>query len=126
MKKAKIIFWITTIIIFLFEGVMPALFSQSQEAKEGIRHLGYPEYFGNALVVFKILGVLVLVIPSIPKNVKEWAYAGFGFDFIFASISHFAIDGAGFQSFFPLIFLVILAISYIYYHKIERYKNIAL
>jgi len=126
MKKAKIIFWITTTIIFLFEGVMPALTSQSELAKEGIKHLGYPEYFGNALVVFKILGVLALVIPSIPKNVKEWAYAGFGFDFIFASISHFAVDGINFQSFFPLIFLVILAISYIYYHKIERYKNIAL
>ena len=126
MKKAKIIFWITTTIIFLFEGVMPALTSQTELAKEGIRHLGYPEYFGNALVVFKILGVLVLIIPSIPKNVKEWAYAGFGFDFIFATISHTAIDGVGFQSFFPLIFLVILAISYIYYHKIERYKNIAL
>ncbi|MDQ1166317.1 DoxX family protein [Flavobacterium sp. SORGH_AS_0622] len=126
MKKAKIIFWITTIIIFLFEGVMPALFSQSQEAKEGIRHLGYPEYFGVALVIFKILGVLALVIPQVPKNVKEWAYAGFGFDFIFASISHFAVDGINFQSFFPLIFLVILAISYTYYHKIERYKNIAL
>ncbi|WP_264550696.1 DoxX family protein [Flavobacterium sp. N2038] len=126
MKKAKIIFWITTITIFLFEGVMPALTSQTELAKEGIRHLGYPEYFGNALVVFKILGVLVLVIPQIPKNVKEWAYAGFGFDFIFASISHFAIDGVNFQSFFPLIFLVILALSYIYYHKVERYKNIAL
>ncbi|WP_291148749.1 DoxX family protein [Flavobacterium sp. UBA7680] len=126
MKKAKIIFWVTTIIIFLFEGVMPALTSQTELAKEGIRHLGYPEYFGNALVIFKILGVLVLVIPSVPKNVKEWAYAGFGFDFIFASISHFAVDGINFQSFFPLIVLVILAISYIYYHKIERYKNIAL
>jgi len=126
MKKAKIIFWITTIIIFLFEGVMPALTSQSEMAKEGIRHLGYPEYFGVALVIFKILGVLALVIPQVPKNVKEWAYAGFGFDFIFASISHFAVDGVNFQSFFPLIFLVILAISYIYYHKIERYKNIAL
>ncbi|KQO20920.1 hypothetical protein ASF10_15165 [Flavobacterium sp. Leaf82] len=126
MKKAKIIFWITTIIIFLFEGVMPALTSQSEMAKEGIKHLGYPEYFGNALVVFKILGVLILVIPQIPKNVKEWAYAGFGFDFIFACISHLAVDGVNFQSFFPLIFLVILAISYTYYHKIERYKNIAL
>jgi hypothetical protein len=126
MKKAKIIFWITTTIIFLFEGVMPALTSQSELAKEGIRHLGYPEYFGNALVIFKILGVLILVIPSVPKNVKEWAYAGFGFDFIFASISHFAVDGMTFQGFFPLIFLVILAISYIYYHKIERHKNIAL
>lgn len=126
MKKAKIIFWITTIIIFLFEGVMPALTSQTELAKEGIRHLGYPEYFGNALVVFKILGVLVLVIPQVSNRVKEWAYAGFAFDFIFASISHFAVDGVDFQSFFPLIFLVILAISYIYHHKIERYKNIAL
>lgn len=126
MKKAKIIFWTTTIIIFLFEGVMPALTSQTELAKEGIRHLGYPEYFGNALVVFKILGVLALVIPQVPKNVKEWAYAGFGFDFIFASISHFAVDGVNFQSFFPLIVFLILAISYIYYHKIERYKNIAL
>lgn len=126
MKKAKIIFWITTTIIFLFEGVMPALTSQSEMAKEGIRHLGYPEYFGNALVIFKILGVLILVIPQIPKNVKEWAYAGFAFDFIFASISHFAVDGVGFEGFFPLIFLVILAISYVYYHKLERYKNIAM
>jgi hypothetical protein len=126
MKKAKIIFWITTTIIFLFEGLMPALTSQSEMAKEGIKHLGYPEYFGNALVVFKILGVLILVIPQIPKNVKEWAYAGFAFDFIFASISHFAVDGVGFEGFFPLIFLVILAISYVYYHKLERYKNTAM
>ena len=126
MKKAKIIFWIATIIIFLFEGVMPAFTSQTEMAKEGLRHLGYPEYFGNALVVFKILGVLALVIPQVPKNVKEWAYAGFGFDFIFAAISHYAVDGLDIQSFFPLVFLVILAISYIYYHKIERYKNIAM
>ncbi|RUT72377.1 DoxX family protein [Flavobacterium cupreum] len=126
MNKAKIIFWITTIIIFLFEGVMPALTSQSELAKEGIRHLGYPEYFGNALVVFKVLGVLALVIPQVPNRIKEWAYAGFTFDFLFASISHFAVDGFGFQSFFPLIILVILLISYFYYHKIERHKNIAL
>ncbi|MCV9933069.1 DoxX family protein [Flavobacterium sp. LS1R47] len=124
MKSTKIIFWITTIIIFLFEGVMPALTSQTELAKEGIRHLGYPEYFGNALVVFKILGVLVLVIPSIPNRVKEWAYAGFAFDFIFASISHFAVDGAGFQAIFPLIFLVILIISYINYHKLLSYKSL--
>lgn len=119
MKKDKIIFWTATIIIFLFEGVMPALTSQSKLAKEGIRHLGYPEYFGNALVVFKILGVLALVIPQVPKRIKEWAYAGFGFDFIFACISHTVVDGFGFQSFFPLIIFAILAVSYVYYHKIN-------
>ncbi|WP_417941734.1 DoxX family protein [Flavobacterium sp. RS13.1] len=123
MKKEKIIFWTTTILIFLFEGVMPALTSQTELAKEGIRHLGYPEYFGNALVVFKILGVLALVIPQVPNRVKEWAYAGFAFDFIFASISHFAVDGLDFQGFLPLIILAILMTSYVYYHKIERAKK---
>ncbi|TDW48064.1 DoxX-like protein [Flavobacterium sp. 270] len=126
MKTTKIIFWITTILIFLFEGVMPALTSQSEMAKEGIRHLGYPEYFGNALVVFKILGVLALIIPQVPKRVKEWAYAGFAFDFIFASISHFAVDGIGMQGFFPLIVFAVLIASYVSYHKLERFKNIAL
>jgi len=123
MKKAKIIFWTTTILIFLFEGVMPALTSQSEMAKEGLRHLGYPEYFGVALVVFKILGVLALVIPQVPNRVKEWAYAGFAFDFIFASISHFVVDGVDFQGFFPLIVLAVLMTSYVYHHKIQRYKN---
>ncbi|MEJ7767707.1 MAG: DoxX family protein [Chitinophagaceae bacterium] len=119
MKKTKIIYWTTTIIIFLFEGVMPALTSQTELAKEGIRHLGYPEYFGNALIVFKILGVLALAIPRIPIRIKEWAYAGFAFDFIFAAISHGAVDGMNFQTFFPIIFLCILAVSYWAYHKLR-------
>ncbi|TLF44336.1 DoxX family protein [Maribacter aurantiacus] len=119
-KTNKIIFWTTTIIIFLMEGVMPALTSQTELAKEGIRHLGYPEYFGNALVVFKVLGALVLIIPQIPKRIKEWAYAGFAFDFIFASISHFAVDGMDFQSFFPLIILGILIASYVSFHKLQK------
>jgi hypothetical protein len=120
MKKDKIIFWTTTIIIFLFEGVMPALTSQTELAKEGIRQLGYPVYFGNALVVFKVMGALTLIIPQISKQLKEWAYAGFAFDFLFASISYFAVEGVVFLSFFPLIFLGILAISYIYFHKINN------
>ena len=120
MKTTKILFWTATIIIALFEGVMPALTSQTELAKEGIRHLGYPEYFGNALVIFKILGVIVLVVPKIPKRIKEWAYAGFVFDFLFASISHFVVDGVTFQSFFPLIILGILMVSYVNYHKLNK------
>ena len=119
VKTAKIVFWTTTIIIFLMEGLMPVLTSQTEMAKEGIRHLGYPGYFGAALVVFKVLGVLALIVPQIPSRVKEWAYAGFAFDFIFATISHLAVDGIGFMSFFPLIFLGILILSYIAYHKIK-------
>ncbi len=123
MKKEKTIFWVTTSLIFIMEGIIPALTSQSELAKQGISHLGYPEYFGNALVVFKVLGALALIIPQIPARVKEWAYAGFAFDFIFASISHFAVDGMDFQSIFPLIFLGILMASYFAYHKLNQLKN---
>ena len=113
MKKEKIIFWTATIIIALFEGLMPALTSQTELAKEGIRHLGYPQYFGNALVVFKVLGVLTLIIPKIPKRLKELAYAGFAFDFIFATISHGVVDGINGETFFPLFVFGILSVSYI-------------
>jgi hypothetical protein len=121
-KSAKAIYWTTTIIIFLLEGVMPALTSQTELAKEGILHLGYPEYFGNALVVFKIAGSILLILPIIPARVKEWAYAGFAFDFIFATISHWAVDGFGGQTIFPIIILGILMISYYYFLKIRKFK----
>lgn len=118
MKKYKVYFWISTGFIFLMEGVMPALTSQTELAKEGISHLGYPQYFGNALVIFKVLGVLALVIPNLPKRIKEWAYAGFIFDFLFASISHGVVDGINFQTFLPLIVLLILMVSYINYNRL--------
>jgi hypothetical protein len=124
MKKDKIIFWTTTIIIFLMEGVMPALTFQTEMAKEGINHLQYPVYFANALVVCKILGALVLIVPPAPKVLKEWAYTGFGFVFLFAAISHFAIDGIGIEGFIPFIFLAILAISYNYYHKLNSNSHV--
>ena len=122
MKKERILFWTSTSLIALFEGVMPALTSQTELAKEGIRHLGYPEYFGNALVIFKVLGVLALMIPRVPKRLKEFAYAGFAFDFLFASISHGAVDGIDVQTFFPLVIFGILAVSYVNYHKISEHK----
>ncbi|MPR33910.1 DoxX family protein [Salmonirosea aquatica] len=120
MKKDKIIYWAATLFIFLFEGVMPALTSQTELAKEGIRHLGYPDYFGNILVVFKVLGSLALVIPQVRGRVKEWVYAGFVFDFLFATISLIVVDGPIPQSFFPMVILAILGVSYIYYHKLNH------
>lgn len=123
MKKLKIIFWTTTVIIFLFEGVMPVFTFQSELAKEGISHLGYPGYFGNALVALKVLGVLALIIPKIPRRIKEWAYAGFAFDFIFATISHWVVDGFGGQTIFPLIFLVILVAAYVTDQKIVNQQK---
>jgi hypothetical protein len=119
MKKYKIAFWITTTAIFLFEGVATALTSQSALAKDGITSLGYPLYFGNMLAIFKVIGTLVLIIPAVPKRYKEWAYAGFGIDFIAAFVSITVVNGFSAMSLFPLFFLVLLAISYNSYHKLN-------
>jgi DoxX-like family len=122
MKKAKTIFWITTIIIFLFEGVIPALTSHSVMAVEGIVHLGYPYYFITLLTLFKVFGALALIIPKVPARVKEWAYAGFGIDFICAVFSIVAVDGFVGTTMAPVIAMVILVLSYVNYHKINENK----
>lgn len=119
MKKYKIYFWVTTTLIFLFEGVMTALTSQTQMAKEGITSLGYPEYFGNMLVVAKVLGALTLILPFMPKRLKEWAYAGFAFDFIAAFVSLWVVNGFNGMLILPAVFVVILAISYMSFHKLN-------
>ena len=72
MKKDKIIFWSATTIMFLFQGVMPALTSHTEMAREGIRQLGYPAYFGTLLAIFKVAGAVVLMFPQFPKRLREW------------------------------------------------------
>ena len=125
MKKDKIIYWTATILIFLFEGVMPALTSHTEMAKEGMRHLGYPEYFGMMLMLFKVAGAIVLILPQAPSRLKEWAYAGFTFDFLAACYSHLAVDGFQLMSFFPLLVLVVLMVSYYYYfYKLNPRKKL--
>ncbi len=97
---------------------MPALTSHTDLAKEGVAHLGYPDYFRFLLAGFKVLGALTLILPMLKGRIKEWAYAGFTFNFISAAVSHTVVDGFGGQTFFPVVVLLILAVSYVCYHKI--------
>lgn len=119
MKKHKIIFWISTGFLFLFEGIMPlaTLLFAPMHTTAGTQYLQFPAYFAYVLITFKVLGSILLIIPRLPRQVKEWTYAGFAFNFICASVSHFVIDGLVFVSFFPLIILAIAVISYINYFK---------
>lgn len=120
MKKNKIIFWVATVFLFLFEGIMPlsALIFAPSAATAGTVYLQYPEYFAYVIIAFKVSGSILLVIPRLPRPLKEWTYAGFGFNFICATISHVVIDGFTFVSFFPLIILAIAVVSYISYFKV--------
>jgi len=120
MKKNKIIFWAATILIVLWEGVMPlsTLLFASQYVNAGTQPLGYPDYFAYALIIAKVLGVFAISYPKTPVKLKEWAYAGLTFNLIFAFISHACVDqNIGFML-MPLVVLCILIVSYVYNAKI--------
>jgi len=117
MKRDKTIFWIATGFIFLFEGVMPALTGHTELAKQGISHLGYPDYFRIELNIFKVLGSLAIILPMVPARIKEWAYAGLAITSISAFISNWAVDGFTLNLILPLVVFAILVVSYVYYTK---------
>ncbi len=121
MKKNKIIFWVATVIIALWEGVMPlgtVLFAP-EYVNMGTKPLGYPDYFAYALIIAKVLGVVAITYPGTPARLKEWAYAGLSFTLIFAFISHACVDQIVSYMLMPLTFLAILAVSYVYNRKIH-------
>ncbi|MFN4027883.1 MAG: DoxX family protein [Flavobacterium sp.] len=122
MKKNKTIFWATTIIIALMEGAMPLVtwIAAPQYITVGTKALGYPDYFAYALVVAKIFGVIAIVYPKTPKMLREWAYAGFTFNLLFAFISHAVVDREIGNLIMPLVVLAILIVSYTYGKKINR------
>src|SRR5450755_1736309 len=96
-KRNKIIFWISTVWLAL--GILSSGILQLFKAKGegtltppgvyGITHLGYPVYFLTILGVWKILGMVALLIPKFPL-LKEWAYAGLFFVMTGAIFSHIA------------------------------------
>jgi DoxX-like protein len=123
MKKNKIIFWVATTFIILWEGVMPlgTMLFAPQYVNAGTKPLGYPDYFAYTLIICKVLGVIAISYPKTPAKLREWAYAGLTFNLIYAFISHAYVDqNIGFML-TPLVILGILAVSYIYDNKIRNH-----
>lgn len=107
---------IFSIINFIFNDHFP--FPNGPEG--AFAHLGLPSYFKVELTTAKILGVLALLIPGIPSKIKEFAYFGFGLTLVSASIAHFSRGDARLSKLFvidPLVFLVVLLVSYFYFEK---------
>ncbi|MFA6060855.1 MAG: DoxX family protein [Taibaiella sp.] len=117
MKKHKTIYWTTTIII-----VLVMLFSMYKMYTPDYDRMHLPNYLRIELSVFKILGLIVLVLPQFSIRMKEWAYAGFGITLISAIVAHYSSGDALIRSLEPIVFLTVLAISNIYLYKIKGIK----
>jgi len=118
-KRNKIIYWIATLWLslgMLSTGIVQLI--PLEEEKTMMIHLGYPIYFLTLLGVWKILGVLAILIPKYPL-LKEWAYAGFFFAMSGALFSHFA-SGDGAKEYFGPSLLIVLTILSWYFRPAER------
>lgn len=123
MKKNKIIYWATTGIISAMMLFSAYSYLTSPAMKAAFIHLGFPNYFRIELAVAKILGAAVLLIPTIQKRIKEWAYFGFTLTFVSAFIAHQSSGDPVSVAIMPLIFLGILFVSYLYNNKVNQTKD---
>ena len=118
-KACKIIYWASTIWLAL--GMLSTGFVQLIRMDEEVARmaqLGYADYFLTILGVWKVLGVVALLIPKFPL-LKEWAYAGFFFAMSGAVFSHVARGSEAADFFGPVLLLVLTAVSW-YFRPAER------
>lgn len=118
-KRTKIIYWIFTLWMSL--GMVSTAIVQLLKHKDEVENfttLGYPTYLMTIIGVWKILGVIVILLPKLPL-IKEWAYAGFFFVMSGAVISHLIVgDPVG--KVLPAVLLLILVIISWYFRPADR------
>lgn len=125
-KRNKIIYWIATVWLSLgmtATGIQQLLKLQQEGAVAppgvyGIKELGYPVYFLTIIGVWKILGVVAVLIPKFPI-LKEWAYAGFFFLTTGAIFSH-AATGNSVNEILPSLLLLALTVVSWYFRPLNR------
>jgi uncharacterized membrane protein len=117
--RNKIIYWTATALMsFGMTGSGIAQLLHLEDMNEIISHLGYPLYIMYIIGVWKILGVIVILIPKFGL-VKEWAYAGFFFLMSGALVSHLFMGDGGSAIFGPLFQLIFITTSW-YFRPADR------
>jgi hypothetical protein len=117
--KNKIIYWTTTGIISAMMVFSAYGYFTNPDMKAAFVHLGFPDYFRIELGVLKVLGALALILPMVLDKIKSFAYFGFALTFVSAFTAHTASGDAISVAVAPIIFLVILSVSYTFYNKVK-------
>ncbi len=115
-KRNKIIYWVVTGLFAAFMLMNVVMYVvQNEMVTETFVRLGYPAYIVYPLALAKLLGVIAILTRR-SALLKEWAYAGFFFDFVLAAAAHTAVGDGGFVA--PLVAIVILLVSRFYEQKV--------
>lgn len=118
-KRNKIIYWVAT--LFLSMGMLAGGIQQMLQIggyTEIVTRLGYPLYMLSIIGIWKILGVIAILLPKAPL-LKEWAYAGFFFTMTGAAISHVAMKEPFVEAVPSIILLIAVIVSW-YFRPVSR------
>lgn len=119
MKKTNVLYWVFTGLfaaVMLFSSIGNVMMDEgSVQLISGILH--FPTYMIPFLGVAKIIGVIGILVPVLPRWVKEWSYAGLFFDLVGATYAFVAVAGFQVQQLGMLVFFLPGILSYIYFHK---------
>jgi len=108
-----VLYWISTGLISVFLAISSYSYIFHSTTIEGIKDLGFPDFFRIQLAILKIIAAIFLLIPNIPVSVKEWCYAGIAFFLITAVVAHVAHkDSVGILLLLCAIFIVLIT-SYV-------------
>jgi DoxX-like family len=119
-KRNLAIYWTATGLMSV--GMLGSGLAQIAHAKEMIDlvvPLGYPLYILYIIGVWKILGVIAILVPGF-KLLKEWAYAGFFFIMTGALISHLASGDYGLKGLIGPFMQTIFIITSWYFRPANR------
>jgi len=105
-------YWIfTALCALLFAVPGMALLLRVPHFTDDMAQLGYPSYFLTILGVWKLLAVVAILAPGLPR-LKEWAYAGMIFDLSSAVLSRIVVGGMTIKMLPPLLVTAIVIASW--------------
>jgi len=119
-KWKNIVYWVATALLgigMLQSGIFAIL--KAPQWVEIMNKLGYPLYFLYILGIWKILGVIAIIVPKF-KLLKEWAYAGFFFAMTGALFSHLAIGDYAVKSILGPVFQALFVVVSWYFRPPSR------
>ncbi len=91
-------------VVVLFSVIL--YFTKYEDIALEFSNFPYPVYLIYPLAVAKILGLIALWF-KVPLNLREWAYAGFFYNFLLAITAHLQIqDGEQFPAIIAMLLLL--------------------
>lgn len=89
MKTTNLSYWIPTGLLLLMMLMGSIYYATNVElVVSEYQALGFPAWIMYFNGIAKFLGIFALVLPTVPKFLKEFAYAGYVYVFTMAIIAH--------------------------------------